>query len=125
MDNNECGGCWSEKSLAGPRGEAEQCLPCASCLLPSHSHLAFFFFFRLFLTALEDKLNEARFINFASAWNNFDAFGMLQPGKQAHRPDLLPMQGHKCCWDPQYSASYCFPGLQLLLTSLVEVILGR
>lgn len=36
-----------------------------------------FFFLRLSLAALEDKLDVAEFINFASAWNNFDAFGML------------------------------------------------
>lgn len=49
-------------------------------------------FLRLSFAALEDKLNGAEIIDFASTWNNLDAFGMLPPGMQACRPDLLSWQ---------------------------------
>lgn len=56
-------------------------------------HLIFILLFlRLSFAALEGKLNGAEFINFARAWNDTAAFGMLHPGVQAHRPDLLSMQ---------------------------------
>lgn len=111
-----------------------QCLPCANHLLPSHFHLGFFF--KTFFAALEGKLNGAEFINFASAWNNFDAFGMFHPGMQACRPALPSVQVtvslrsyrrwgiYTCCWDPECSAIYCFPGVWLVLPLLAEVVWG-
>lgn len=98
-------------------------------------HLIFIWgFFKTFFAALEGKLNGAEFINFASAWNNFDAFGMFHPGMQACRPALPSVQVtvslrsyhrwgiYTCCWDPECSAIYCFPGVWLVLPLLAEVV---
>lgn len=106
------------------------------CQPPSSISFSSGFFFKTFFAALEGKLNGAEFINFASAWSNFDAFGMFHPGMQACRPALPSVQVtvslrsyhrwgiYTCCWDPECSAIYCFPGVWLVLPLLAEVVWG-